>query len=61
MSESLIQQNCVREEGHLTVNLFHRRRFMTVFEKEAPANCVPAAAVIREERGLFTMIGCKAG
>ena len=34
---------------------------MTVLEKEAPANCVPAAAVIREERGLFTMIGCKAG
>lgn len=34
---------------------------MTVLEQEAPANCVPAAAVIREERGLFTMIGCKAG
>ena len=34
---------------------------MTVLEKEAPANLVPAAAVIREERGLFMMIGCKAG
>ena len=61
MSESLIQQGCVREEGQLTVNLFHRGRIMTVLGKEAPANLVPAAAVIREERGLFMMIGCKAG
>ena len=61
MSESLIQQDCVREEGHLTVNLFHRGRIKTVLGKEAPANLVPAAAVIREERGLFMMIGCKAG
>ena len=61
MGESLIQQGCVREEGQLTVNLFHRGRIMTVLGKEAPANLVPAAAVIREERGLFMMIGCKAG
>tara|TARA_B100000780_G_scaffold241175_1_gene183550 strand:- start:1242 stop:1400 length:159 start_codon:yes stop_codon:yes gene_type:complete len=52
MGESLIQQGCVREEGQLTVNLFHRGRLMTVLGKEALANLVPAAAVIREERGL---------
>ena len=28
---------------------------------EPRAKKVPAAAVIREERGLFMMIGCKAG
>ena len=61
MSESLIQQDCVREEDLLIVNLFHRGRIKTVLGKEAPANLVPAAAVIREERGLFMMIGCKAG
>jgi len=52
MGDSLIQQGCVRDEGQLTVNLFHRGRFLTVLGKEALANLVPAAAVIREERGL---------
>jgi len=32
---------------------------MTLFEKEAPANFVPAAAVIREGRALFGIIGRK--
>ncbi len=32
---------------------------MTVLEKEAPANFVPAAAVIRGERVLFGQIGRK--
>ena len=32
---------------------------MTVTEEEAPANYVPAAAVIRRERALSGFIGCK--
>ena len=59
MSESLIQQDCVREEDRLIVNLFHRGRFMTVLGKEAPANLVPAAAVIRRVQALIGFIGRK--
>jgi hypothetical protein len=33
---------------------------MTKFEQKVPANLVPAAAVIREGRALFGMIGRKA-
>ena len=33
---------------------------MTVLFKKAPANYVPAAAVIRRERALSGFIGCKA-
>ena len=33
---------------------------MTVLFKKAPANYVPAAAVIRRERALSEFIGCKA-
>jgi len=32
---------------------------MTLLKKEVPANLVPAAAVIREERVLFGQIGRK--
>jgi len=32
---------------------------MTLLIEEAPANFVPAAAVIRRGRALFGMIGCK--
>ena len=32
---------------------------MTVPKEEAPANYVPAAAVIRRERALSGIIGCK--
>ena len=32
---------------------------MTLVRKEVPANLVPAAAVIREGRALFRMIGRK--
>ena len=32
---------------------------MTVAEEEAPANYVPAAAVIRREQALSGIIGCK--
>ena len=32
---------------------------MTLFEEKVPANLVPAAAVIREGRALFELIGRK--
>ena len=56
MSESLIQQYYVSEEGYLVVKLFYQGRIKTVLEEEVPANSVPAAAVIRGERALFGMI-----
>ena len=34
-------------------------KIMTVAEEEAPANYVPAAAVIRRERALSGFTGCK--
>ena len=34
-------------------------KIMTVTEEEAPANYVPAAAVIRRERALSGFTGCK--
>ena len=34
-------------------------RIMTLVEEEVPANFVPAAAVIREERALSLLIGRK--
>ncbi len=34
-------------------------KIMTVVREEAPANFVPAAAVIRREQALFGMIGRK--
>ena len=54
-------QRCrVREEGFRIVNLCLQGRKMTVPEEEAPANYVPAAAVIRRERALSGFIGRKA-
>ena len=53
-------QRCrVREEGFRIVNLCLWGRKMTVPKEEAPANYVPAAAVIRRERALSGIIGCK--
>ena len=53
-------QRCrVREEGFRIVNLCLRGRKKTVPEEEAPANYVPAAAVIRRERALSGFTGCK--
>ncbi len=34
-------------------------KIMTVAEEEAPANYVPAAAVIRREQALSGITGCK--
>ena len=54
-------QRCrVREEGFRIVNLCLQGRKKTVPEEEAPANYVPAAAVIRRGRALSGFIGRKA-
>ena len=53
-------QRCrVREEGFRIVNLCLQERKMTVPEEEAPANYVPAAAVIRRGQALSGFTGCK--
>ena len=39
--------------------LMQQRRKMTVPLEEAPANYVPAAAVIRREQALSGITGCK--
>ncbi len=65
MGGSLIQQRRVRDDGLRVVNLFqYRRSFVllgevTVGTEEAPANYVPAAAVIRRVRALSGIIGRK--
>ena len=65
MGGSLIQQRRVRDDGLRVVNLFqYRRSFIllggvTVGTEEAPANYVPAAAVIRRVRALSGIIGRK--
>ncbi len=68
MGESLIQPCRVSEEGLRVVKLFQPGRKctgeypvqMTVPEEEAPANYVPAAAVIRGVRALIGITGRKA-
>ena len=65
MGESLTQQRRVRDDGLRVVNLFQLRRschllvVVTVGAEEAPANYVPAAAVIRRVRALSGFIGRK--
>ena len=60
MGESLTQQRRVREEGFRIVNLCPSgTKDVTVPEEEAPANYVPAAAVIRRGRALSGMTGRK--
>ena len=59
MGESLTQQCRVSEEGPRVVKLFIFGKMMTVPKEEAPANYVPAAAVIRRERALFGFTGRK--
>ncbi len=67
MGESLIQQRRVEDEGLRVVNSCQVGRkgrgqqplFMTVPSEEAPANSVPAAAVIRGGQALFGIIGRK--
>ncbi len=61
MGESLTQQRRVRDDGLRVVNRFQqgRRVTLTVPAEEAPANYVPAAAVIRRVRALSGIIGRK--
>ncbi len=67
MGETLMQPCRVYEEGLRVVKYFHRggRRCveetwrLTLPAEEAPANSVPAAAVIRRVRALIGMTGRK--
>jgi hypothetical protein len=60
MGESLTQPRRVSDEGLRVVKLCLRGRILTVPSKKAPANSVPAAAVIRRVRALLGIIGRKA-
>ena len=68
MGESLIQRRRVREDGLRVVNRFQLGRSsageqpvgVTVPSEEAPANYVPAAAVIRRVQALIGITGRKA-
>ena len=68
MGESLTQRRRVRDEGLRIVNLCQKGRNrvvpinnpLTVPSKEAPANSVPAAAVIRRVQALIGITGRKA-
>ena len=59
MDESLMQQRRVKDEGLRVVNFFDAGRIMTVPQKQATANYVPAAAVIRRWQALSGITGCK--
>ena len=60
MSESLIQQCYMSDEDFFGRKALSSRRIMTVLEEEAPANSVPAAAVIRRGLALLGITGRKA-
>ncbi len=68
MGESLTQRRRVRDEGLRIVNLCQQGRTVTVLisseltvpAKEAPANSVPAAAVILRGGALIVITGRKA-
>ncbi len=59
MGETLMQRRRVKEEGLRIVNFCRQGRKMTVPVEEAPANYVPAAAVIRRGRAFSGITGCK--
>ena len=64
MGETLTQQRRVDDEASWCVKSFRQGRSpglpgLTVPEEEAPANSVPAAAVIRGGQALFGIIGRK--
>jgi hypothetical protein len=60
MGETLTEQRRVQEDGLRVVNCFSGGRARTVPQEEAPANYVPAAAVIRRGRALSGVTGRKA-
>jgi hypothetical protein len=59
MGASLNEQRRVQEEGFRIVNCFSVGRGRTVPQEEAPANYVPAAAVIRRGQALSGVTGRK--
>lgn len=61
MSESLIQQYfvCDQKNRNTICKALSVKTNWTVFTEEAPANFVPAAAVIRKEQVLFKLTGRK--
>ena len=59
MGATLNEQRRVQDEGFRIVNCFSLGRARTVPEEEAPANYVPAAAVIRRGQALSGIIGRK--
>ena len=59
MGETLMQRRRVREDGPLDCKPLSLRMIMTVLKEEAPANYVPAAAVIRRWQALSGITGCK--
>ena len=59
MGESLTQQRRVIDDALRSVKICQWGRTMTVPTEEAPANSVPAAAVIRRVQALSGIIGRK--
>jgi hypothetical protein len=59
MEATLTEQRRVQEDGLRIVNCFSGGRVRTVPQEEAPANYVPAAAVIRRGRALSGVTGRK--
>src|SRR6266516_167293 len=59
MDASLTEQRRVQEDAFRSVNCFSVGRDWTVPQEEAPANYVPAAAVIRRGRALSGVTGRK--
>jgi hypothetical protein len=59
MGATLTEQRRVQDEGLRIVNCFSGGRARTVPQEEAPANYVPAAAVIRRGRALSGVTGRK--
>ena len=60
MGETLTQQRRVIEEALRGVKICQWGRKLTVPTEEAPANSVPAAAVIRRVQALIGITGRKA-
>ena len=59
MGATLNEQRRVQEDTFRSVNCFSLGRARTVPEEQAPANYVPAAAVIRRGRALSGVTGRK--
>jgi hypothetical protein len=59
MEETLTRRCRVTDEGQKGCKGLLPMKIMTLIGEKAPANFVPAAAVIRRERVLFGMTGRK--